>query len=188
MPRSRRLKENSSTHPLLNDEELLTAGAMPVSADIHIVSFIIRTDGHFEFAERITPVRSTTPVFHKEAGSISAAEMTALNTTLHSVHESYAQLHADIPLDEIDPFEYESRDRRNITSWRGSERETCSNWADSLYSNYNIPNSRLELFLETFDNVWRHLFALPRFVHVMQTDRVPSFPLVSAGSLNHEPE
>ena len=186
MTRSRRLKKNSSTHPLLNDEELLTAGAMPVSADIHIVTFIIRTDGHFEFAERITPVRSTTKVFHKETGSLTAAELAAINETLNSVHESHAQLHADIPLDDIDPFEYESRDRRNITSWRDSERETCSNWAHSLYTNYNIPNSRLELFLETFDNLWRQLFSLPRSVHVMPPNGVPSFPLASAGSSNRE--
>lgn len=188
MTRSRRLKENSSTHPLLNDEELLTAGAMPVSADIHQVTFVIRTDGHFEFAERITPVRSATSVFHKETGSISAGEIAAINASLNSVHESHSKLHADIPLEEIDPFEYESRDRRTITSWRGSERKTCSNWADNLYYNYNTPTSRLEVFVEAFDSLWRQLFAIPRFVHVMQSDGAPTFPLVSSGSSNRKRE
>ena len=188
MSRSRRLKENSSTHPLLNDEELLTAGAMPVSADIHKVTFIIRTDGYFEFAERITPVRSNTCVFHKETGSIPDAELAAISATLHSVHESHSQLHAEIPLDETDPFEYESRDRRHITSWRGSERETCSNWADNLYANYHISGSRIEMFVQLFDNLWRQLFALPRFSHVMQSGGCPSFPLASVGSSNRDAE
>ena len=188
MSRSRRLKENSSTHPLLNDDELLTAAAMPVSDDIHQVTFIIRTDGHFEFAERITAVRSHTSVFHKETGSVPAAELAAINTTLHSVHETHTQLHANIPLEEIDPFEYESRDRRHITLWRGSERETCSNRADSLYRNYNISGSQLGMFVDTFDKLWTKLFALPRFSHVVQSVSGPMFPLASIGSSKRKPE
>ena len=182
MSRSRRLKENFSTPPLLGDEELLVACAMPVSSDIHRVAFVLRKDGHFEFAEWITPVRSATSVFHKETGVAVDEQLAALETSIGSARELYVQLCSGIPFESIDPLEYESRDRRTITLWDGTQREECSNWSDSLCRNYHVSDSLIRQYNEQFNNLWRQLFALPRFSHVMTSGGCPAFPLESSWS------
>ncbi len=188
MSRSRRLKENSSTPPLLGDEELFVARAMPVSADIHRIAFVLRKDGFFEFAEWITPVRLATNVFYKETGSVADEQLAGIEATAGAVRELSRRLRSGIPFEEIDPLKYESHDRRSIMLWGGTQREECSSWSDSLYRVYRVSDSLIRQYNEQFNCLWCQLFGLPRFFHVVTSGGCPAFPLESVGSSrrNHE--
>ena len=158
-----RLSENRSTPPILNEDELLVASAFPVSRNIHQLTIVIREDARFEFSERITPVLTQNAVYHKETGRVSADHLGRLRSELTQLADSASRIHGNLPFHEIDPFEYESADRRTISYWRDEVRESCSLWKRALYDRFRISPEGVEAFVGKFDSVWALLLPLAEF-------------------------
>jgi len=88
-----RLKEYSSTPPRLNDGDLLVASVAPIASRVHLVSIVIREDGRFEAAERLSGPPGHNSVFHKEHGSIAQPLLTELRSAVARLAAISAEVH-----------------------------------------------------------------------------------------------
>lgn len=179
---SRRLSENRSTTPLLQTGELLVASAMPISTRVHQLHLVLDNDGQFESAERF--VRSTSnSLYHKEIGRASEGRFNNICEALADLLEAHQEAHATIPFDQIDPFEYETPDRRGLSFWQGEARDGCSVWGPALYEHHSISRECYSTFRQQFDRVWMLLIPLIDEVHFDFTfgdsRSTSGFPLVS---------
>lgn len=149
-----RLTERGSPVPALSDCDLLVAHALPVSKALHLLAFVVRNDGRFEFAERIVPIPMHNTVFHKETGRISDDRLCLLRTRLMEMCNTNLLVNKELTL------EHEGPDRRTMSFWHHGKQETSFNWSDALFEKYSVPSAQVQAFRLTFDTIWNLLLSL----------------------------
>jgi hypothetical protein len=157
-----RLRESSSTPPRLNEGELLIAFLAPTSSRVHMVSMVIRDDGRFELAERLTGPPGCNSVYHKEDGSVDGSRMTELRAAIALLAAVSAEIHAPLG-EELDSGEWESADRRSLAFWHAGERNGCAVRPHEFYEQFGIPSSKIGAYIDHHDAVWRLILPLFEF-------------------------
>jgi hypothetical protein len=180
MPQFPRLSKNRSTPPLLRRDELLVGVAMPISTLVHQLLFVVGDCGFIESSERITGGRDSVPTYHRDFQQISGGSFHQLRSDLDVLARESSSIEAHIPFSEIDPFAYESNDRRTLNLWRNDRRVTCGVWSRELFAQFEVPENRIEAYFKAFNAIWLRILPNTRFHHIqVPASNVPTFPLLS---------
>ncbi len=155
----RRLSENRSTSPTLREGDLLVANLLPVSNLIHQFSIIVYDDGRFESSERLFGTPNTNSIYHKESGDLEPGKLVALRSLLQGYAEIAKAIEDFISLNDVDPFESESKDRRGLGFFADSEDRGISTWMLNYYSShFERPEVQ-----KKFNEIWIVLANIPDF-------------------------
>ena len=185
-----RLREYSSTPPRLKEGELLIAFLAPISSRVHMVSIVIRGDGRFELAERLSGPPGHNSIYHHEHGEIDQTRMTELRAAVARLAAISAEIHG--PMAEgLDSDEWETDDRRSLAFWHAGERDGCAVRAEELYQRFGLPSSKVGAYRQQLDAVWRLILPLLEFPlfkpHAPLAGETWSFPLESIGAREADP-
>ena len=132
----RRLSENRTTSPTLREGDLLVANLLPVSKLIHQFSIIVYEDGRFESSERLYGTPDSNSIYHKESGDLEPEKLAILRGLLQGYAEIAKAVEEFVSSNDVDPFEFESKDRRGLGFFADSEERGISTWMLNYYSSH----------------------------------------------------
>lgn len=161
----------------------MIAFVSPVATRVHSSATIVRDDGRFEFADRLTSLPGHNSIYHKESGDVGTALLAKIREQLTVLAVAKVEAHP-FQIDDIDPFEFETRDRRHLSYWSSGGRDGCSVWSPEIYEHFSVPRRSVEAYRARFDSVWRLILPLIEFPLFEPESAVPdeawTFPLRSA--------
>jgi hypothetical protein len=141
---------------------LLIAFVAPISRRVHVVSIVIRDDGRFDLAERLSGHPGRNSIYHKEDGNVDQPRMTELRTAIARLAAISAEIHRPLA-EELDSDEWETNDRRSLSFWHAGERDGCGVRAQELYQQFGVPPAKVGAYREQLDAVWRLILPLAEF-------------------------
>lgn len=118
---------------------------------VHLFFIIVYEDGRFESSEKLIGDRS---IYHKESGALGADELERLSVLLKSLDETSASLFATSKFHDVDPFDFESNDRRSI----GFMADKKPSLLSTTFLNYSSGNKDVAMCKGIFDSIWDLLF------------------------------
>jgi hypothetical protein len=173
MSRWPRLSKNRSTPSLLRSGELLVGAAWPISTRVHQLLIVVGDNGSIEWSERVTGGHESDGVYHSECGQISAETINQIRADATVLALKCEKIEGLVPFSQIDPFAYESNDRRTLAFWHNDVRRTCGVWSQELYTQFGVSVDCVDAYCLAFDAVWTHILNNACF-HFVET---PTFPL-----------